>query len=160
MWLFVKINNRSSCLKENNKVKKLFFVILLISAICFAMPPELPTEKCNPDPNQNNLFSAQPGENFDASLREGVCYDYGYVCKMTMDPAGGVFFSLGKDQDCQDMKYTFIITHPQGRDGILSHVKLHSLRPYLQEGAVGDYDVSALAVAVNTALKYIPLRQH
>lgn len=132
-------------------MKKLCFAILVISAICFAFPPDLPTAKCNPDPNLNNLFGAQPEENFDKSLREGVCYDYGYVCKVTMDPAGGVFFSLGKNQDCQDIKYTFFKTYSRNHDGSLSYVYSYSLRPYLQEGLAGDYEVSALAVAVNTA---------
>ena len=133
-------------------MKKLCFAILAISVICFAWPREQPTEKCNPNPDPDNLLGAQPGENFDKSLRDGTCYDYGYVCKVTMDPAGGVHFSLGKDQDCQDIKYTFFKTYPLGRDGNLSTVSAsYFLRPYLQEGAVGDYEVSALAVAVNTA---------
>ena len=129
-------------------MKKLCFAIFVISTICFAIPPELPTAKCNPDPNPNGLFGAQPEENFDKSLREGVCYDYGYVCKVTMDPAGGVFFSLGKNQDCQDIKYTFFKTYLRNRDGNLFGVPSYFLRPYLQEGMVGDYEVSALAVAV------------
>lgn len=134
-------------------MKKLCFAILAISAICFAWPPELPTAKCNPDPNpnSNNVFGALPGANFDKSLRDSTCYDYGYVCKVTMDPAGGVFFSLGKDQDCQDMKYAFFKTYLRDREGNLDGSPSYFLRPYLQEGMVGDYEVSALAVAVNTA---------
>ena len=133
-------------------MKKLCFAILAISVICFAWPREQPTEKCNPNPDPNNLLGFQPGENFDKSLRDGTCYDYGYVCKVTMDPAGGVHFSLGKDQDCQDIKYTFFKTHPRNSNGdILPAVINNWLTPYLQEGAVGDYEVSALAVAVNTA---------
>ena len=132
-------------------MKKLCFAILAISAICFAVPPELPTAKCNPDPNPNNLFFAQSGENFDKSLRDSTCYDYGYVCKVTMDPSGGVHFSLGKNQDCQNMKYTFFKTYLRDREGNLDGSPSYFLRPYLQEGMVGDYEVSALAVAVNTA---------
>ncbi|MBR6122696.1 hypothetical protein IKQ19_03695, partial [Candidatus Saccharibacteria bacterium] len=65
-------------------MKKLCFAIFTISAICFAFPPELPTAKCNPDPNpnSNNVFGALPGANFDKSLRDSTCYDYGYVCKV------------------------------------------------------------------------------
>lgn len=134
-------------------MKKLCFAILAISVICFAWPPEQPTEKCNPNPNPdpNNLLGFQPGENFDKSLRDGTCYDYGYVCKVTMDPAGGVHFSLGKDQDCQDIKYTFFKTYQRNREGYLFGSPSYFLRPYLQEGVAGDYEVSALAVAVNTA---------
>ena len=133
-------------------MKKMCFAILAISTICFADLSELPTEKCNPDANPTNRFNAQPEANFDKNLRMGVCYDYGYVCKVTMDPSGGVRFSLGKDRDCQDMKYTFFNTHPRNSNGdILSAIINNWLTPYLQEGAVGDYEVSALAVAVNTA---------
>ena len=103
-----KINRQSFNSKENGNVKKLCFAILAISTICFADLSELPTEKCNPDANPTNRFNAQPEANFDKNLRMGVCYDYGYVCKVTMDPAGGVFFSLGKDQDCQEIKYAFL----------------------------------------------------
>ena len=137
-------------------MKKLCFAILAISTICFAFPPEVPTAKCNPDPNPSNWSDvnwngAQPGASFDKSLREGVCYDYGYVCKVTMDPAGGVFFSLGKNQDCQEIKYAFFKTYLRNREGNLSGLPSYFLRPYLQEGMIGDYEVSALAVAVNTA---------
>ena len=146
-----KMNSQSFSSKENGNVKKLCFAILTVSTICFAWPPEQPTEKCNPNPDPDSLMSSQPGENFDKNLRKGVCYDYGYVCKVTMDPAGGVRFSLGKDQDCQDMKYTFFKTYPRKSDGNLSPKANYWLAPYLQEGMVGDYEVSALAVAVNTA---------
>ena len=133
-------------------MKKLCFAILAISTICFAWPSGVPTEKCNPDPDPNRLKSSQPEANFDKNLRMGVCYDYGYVCKVTMDPSGGVRFSLGKDRDCQDMKYTFFNTHPRNSNGdILPAIINNWLTPYLQEGTVGDYEVSALAVAVNTA---------
>ena len=145
------MNSQSFSSKENGNVKKLCFAIFTISAICFAWPPEQPTEKCNPNPDPKNFYGIQSGENFDKSLRDSTCYDYGFVCKVTMDPSGGVHFSLGKDQDCQNMKYTFFKTYPRNRDGNLMHTTNYELAPYLQEGMVGDYEVSALAVAVNTA---------
>ncbi|MBR2089003.1 MAG: hypothetical protein IJ905_01165, partial [Fibrobacter sp.] len=51
----------------------------------------------------------------------------------------------------QDMKYAFFKTYLRDREGNLDGSPSYFLRPYLQEGMVGDYEVSALAVAVNTA---------
>lgn len=125
-------------------MKRIFFAVLAIPAICIALPPVVPSEICNP--NYTNL-----PERGDPSLPEGWCYDYGYVCQVSTESTGGLRFALGNDENCQTIKYTNFETHPMNSDGSVNEdVSLYSLIPYLQEGPVDN--VSALAVALNAAL--------
>ena len=124
-------------------MKRIILAVLAISAICFAEPPEIPSEKCNPN------YTNSP-EHGDPSLPEGWCYDYGYVCQVSTEFTGGVRFILGKDANCQTVKYTNFKTHPVNSDGSINEdIPLYTLMPYLQEGSVDN--VSGLSVALNTA---------